>query len=196
MFLLQKSAQGTIIIKISTMWLTRREKGLCVTTRSNQRGYLKRRGDLLGKEEDSRRAHVQTSKSAVRGSKSLGHYTIPLEPGIFISLTRLLHHRPPPRPGRRGGAPTSATQPSIRAIHHHHSPAQPRAIHHSISPAPPTSAATRAIRQTSVWLPARLSPSLAAPLLFPTPKTAAASSLHIPAAALLVPEPPAANALC
>ena len=101
-----------------------------------------------------RRAKVQKCRSG-RGSKSLA--ASPLQSGLASHLSPsplLLHHRPPPRPGRRGGAPPQPIHPpappshdhsTTSAIHHQHS-------QHPVPPSPPSTSATPPIH-LSLLLP-------------------------------------------
>ena len=104
---------------------------LCEKKRSSQ-GANYRREDLLGKKEERRRAKI-AKWQIWEGIKIPSRISIAIRPGIS-SLSPdpfLLHFRPPPRPGRRGGAPsiTSTTAPqratntSTIALRLHPSPA-------------------------------------------------------------------------
>ncbi|XBH68488.1 hypothetical protein VPH35_096630 [Triticum aestivum] len=105
------------------------------------RGKLKKRRDLLVKKEESRRVNVKMSRSGVRGSKSLARLHSPSGLATHLSPSPLLLHlRPPPRPGRRGGAP-----PHHQHTHHKHPPLTTNFIHqrHHLQPPPHIARPTR-----------------------------------------------------
>ena len=118
----RKVRKGTIIVKTSTMWLTRREKGmkeirqgLSVKERSNVGEQTKRRGGSSWAEMKRRGGPMCKCGRSERGMKSLAapHCKSDLA-HISLSLTLLLHLRRPPRPGRRGGAPPASSPISIQ----------------------------------------------------------------------------------
>ena len=98
------------------------------------------------------------------GIKIPSRISIAIRPGTSLSTNLLLHLRPPPRLGRRGGAPATSIHqrpPSPASTISSHRRHQHQALH-------------CATHQTGVWLPARLSP----PCCFFS---------HAPPAALLLP---------
>ena len=138
--------KGTSVVKTSTMWLTRREKGmkeirqgLSVKERSNVGEQTKRRGGSSW--EERRKEEGQSKKRQNRGGdqKSLAQ-PIPIRPRISpLSLTP-----PSPPPAVAAARPAwrcaccSSTQPrapsAAPSIHPSH--AAP-SIHHSTSAIPP-----------------------------------------------------------
>ena len=145
----RKVRKCTIIVKTSTMWLTRREKGmkeirqgLSVKERSNVGEQTKRRGGSSWEERRKEEGQSKKKTQQRRGSKIPSAadphraWLISLSPSPL-----LLHLRPPPRPGRRVGAPPTSSPISIhhstitsihqrRATQHlHHAPPAPLQIH-------------------------------------------------------------------
>lgn len=119
-----------------------------------QLGLSKRERDHLATEEERRRGRMQDNQIS-RGIKSLAG--VPSWGGWHLSLTlTLLHLHPPPRPGRRGGAPQ---RPASTTLHHQT----------GISPLPCiASPSTPGQRQRPRWREAPL----------PQPLAAAPSALH------------------
>ena len=68
---------------------------------------------------------TKLQKSQIRSRRKRGQQP-PSHPGLALSIPNpFLCHRPPPRPGRRGGAPL-----------HHHSSTPPRLHHKAAAPSP------------------------------------------------------------
>ena len=153
----RKVRKGTIIVKTSTMWLTRREKGmkeirqgLTVKERSNVGEQTKRRGGSSW--EERRKEEGQSKKRQNRGGdqKSLAQ-PIPIGPGNTSPSPCLL--LPPPAAVAARPAWQRAKQPaihpsissttSIHPISHRRHPSTPLHHHHPQRHTPPTSTTSR-----------------------------------------------------
>ena len=194
----RKVRKGTIIVKTSTMWLTRREKdmkeirqGLSVKERSNVGEQTKRRGGSSWEEMKRRGGPMCKCGRSERGMKSLAAPDCKSSLATHLSPSPLLlHHRPPPRPGRRGGAPAA---PPLS--HEHHPPHHP-----SISATPRHPSTTAPLPQLARLTDKGIDTSdppcdqhLMPLLLFPSPRSCLCSSyLLLP----LLSSPLASNCCC